>query len=314
MLYIFAVLPVAVLWGLWFSLPLAVVCMLAFNYFFLPPLTRSRCARARTGSRWPCSRRPRSSSASSPRTHGAARRRPSSASASRRSSPRSRPSCCGVARSTRSSTRSRGVPPRSSACPEATIELGTPRRHEGRLPARGAPAGASGRSRRRTAPSRTSTCGAGSCPRSRRCSPSRSSASARARGARGRDAPPQRPRQDGAAARGLARPALAADGDRTAVGALRNETLELTEHDRRELLETIDLDSDRLSRLVADLLDLSRLEAGAAAPEPEIWALDDLVRARGRRRPAASGRVLRRRRVGAGQRRCRPVSSACSRT
>src|SRR4051794_31933969 len=36
-LYIFAVLPIAVVWGLWFSLPLAVLCMLAFNYFFLPP-------------------------------------------------------------------------------------------------------------------------------------------------------------------------------------------------------------------------------------------------------------------------------------
>jgi len=68
-------------------------------------------------------------------------------------------------------------------------------------------------------------------------------------------------------------------GIRTAVGALRSETLELTEQDRRELLETIDLDSERLSRLVADLLDLSRLEAGAAAPDPEIWSLDDLVRA-----------------------------------
>jgi two-component system sensor histidine kinase KdpD len=33
-----------------------------------------------------------------------------------------------------------------------------------------------------------------------------------------------------------------------------------------------------LNRLVADLLDLSRLEAGAAAPQREVWALDDLVR------------------------------------
>lgn len=67
-------------------------------------------------------------------------------------------------------------------------------------------------------------------------------------------------------------------GVRTAVGALRNPTLQLSDLDRAELLETIDLDSERLSRLVGDLLDLSRLEAGAAAPDQELWSLDDLVR------------------------------------
>ena len=36
-LYVFAVLPVAVLWGLWFALPVSVASMLAFNWFFLPP-------------------------------------------------------------------------------------------------------------------------------------------------------------------------------------------------------------------------------------------------------------------------------------
>jgi K+-sensing histidine kinase KdpD len=37
-LYVFAVLPVAVEWGLAFSLPVAVGSMLAFNFFFLPPV------------------------------------------------------------------------------------------------------------------------------------------------------------------------------------------------------------------------------------------------------------------------------------
>src|SRR5690349_14224523 len=36
-LYIFAVLPVAVIWGLRFALPVSVASMLAFNWFFLPP-------------------------------------------------------------------------------------------------------------------------------------------------------------------------------------------------------------------------------------------------------------------------------------
>jgi two-component system, OmpR family, sensor histidine kinase KdpD len=67
-------------------------------------------------------------------------------------------------------------------------------------------------------------------------------------------------------------------GVRTAVGALRNPTLQLSEGDRKELLETIELDTERLSRLVGDLLDLSRLEAGAAAPDQELWSLDDIAR------------------------------------
>jgi two-component system sensor histidine kinase KdpD len=64
----------------------------------------------------------------------------------------------------------------------------------------------------------------------------------------------------------------------TAVGALRNETLSLGADDRRDLLDTIAVDAERLGRLVVDLLDLSRLESGAAEPHAEVWALDDLVR------------------------------------
>ncbi|HZQ16437.1 MAG TPA: ATP-binding protein [Gaiellaceae bacterium] len=64
----------------------------------------------------------------------------------------------------------------------------------------------------------------------------------------------------------------------TAVGALRNEALVFTDADRRELLDTIAVDAERLARLVGDLLDLSRLEAGGAEPERELWSLDELVR------------------------------------
>jgi two-component system sensor histidine kinase KdpD len=66
-------------------------------------------------------------------------------------------------------------------------------------------------------------------------------------------------------------------GITTAIGALRNETLVFSDDDRRELLDTIAVDADRLSRLVGDLLDLSRLEAGGAEPALEVWALDELV-------------------------------------
>jgi K+-sensing histidine kinase KdpD len=47
--------------------------------------------------------------------------------------------------------------------------------------------------------------------------------------------------------------------------------------EREELLESIRLQAGRLDRLVSNLLDLSRLEAGAAAPELEVWPVDGLV-------------------------------------
>jgi two-component system sensor histidine kinase KdpD len=65
---------------------------------------------------------------------------------------------------------------------------------------------------------------------------------------------------------------------RTAVGALRKADLALSAVDRDELLETIDVETSRLTRIVGDLLDLSRLEAGSAAPSPAVWEIDELVR------------------------------------
>jgi two-component system sensor histidine kinase KdpD len=67
-------------------------------------------------------------------------------------------------------------------------------------------------------------------------------------------------------------------GIRTAIGALRNQSLTLDDAGRKDLLEAIDEGSARLDRLVSDLLDLTRLEAGSADPQSEVWSLDDLVR------------------------------------
>lgn len=47
--------------------------------------------------------------------------------------------------------------------------------------------------------------------------------------------------------------------------------------DREELLASIRLQARRLDRLVANLLDLSRLEAGAATPVIELWTVDGLL-------------------------------------
>jgi two-component system sensor histidine kinase KdpD len=47
--------------------------------------------------------------------------------------------------------------------------------------------------------------------------------------------------------------------------------------ERDELLDAIRVQAGKLDRLVGNLLDLSRLEAGAAAPELEVWPVDGLV-------------------------------------
>jgi two-component system sensor histidine kinase KdpD len=64
---------------------------------------------------------------------------------------------------------------------------------------------------------------------------------------------------------------------RAATEGLESVSLELDEADRAGLLETIRLETARLERLVANLLDLSRLEAGAARPQPELWPVDELI-------------------------------------
>jgi two-component system sensor histidine kinase KdpD len=63
----------------------------------------------------------------------------------------------------------------------------------------------------------------------------------------------------------------------TALGSLRSGSLALTEQDRGDLLEAIAVELERLKRLVENLLDLSRLQAGAAEPVPELWTPEQLL-------------------------------------
>jgi two-component system, OmpR family, sensor histidine kinase KdpD len=64
---------------------------------------------------------------------------------------------------------------------------------------------------------------------------------------------------------------------RAATDGLTTASLELDADDRAALLSTIDAEAKRLERLVGNLLDLSRLEVGAAAPRLELWTIEDLV-------------------------------------
>ena len=63
----------------------------------------------------------------------------------------------------------------------------------------------------------------------------------------------------------------------TASEVLRELGDSLSEDDRDELVAAILAQVQRLDRLVANLLELSRLEAGAAIPTRELWTVDGLV-------------------------------------
>ncbi len=66
-------------------------------------------------------------------------------------------------------------------------------------------------------------------------------------------------------------------GIKAASSALRSADLELTEADRAELVETVDASADRLVALVNNLLDMSRLQAGAVTPVLGPSDLPDVV-------------------------------------
>jgi two-component system sensor histidine kinase KdpD len=64
---------------------------------------------------------------------------------------------------------------------------------------------------------------------------------------------------------------------RAAAGSLLDESVSWTEDERTAALRSIDLEAERMNRLVRNLLDLSRIEGGALHPELEPHDLDDLL-------------------------------------
>ena len=60
-------------------------------------------------------------------------------------------------------------------------------------------------------------------------------------------------------------------------GALANPELQLDAADRESLISTIREEAQRLDRVVGNLLDLSRLQAGVTERNPELWSVDELV-------------------------------------
>ena len=64
---------------------------------------------------------------------------------------------------------------------------------------------------------------------------------------------------------------------KASASTLRSAHADVTPADREELLELIDNQTDRLDRLVTNLLDLSRVQAGALELRNQPIAVDDLV-------------------------------------
>jgi two-component system sensor histidine kinase KdpD len=64
---------------------------------------------------------------------------------------------------------------------------------------------------------------------------------------------------------------------KAAIGSLRDPELRLSEQDTGELLETVEMSSDRLAGLVDNLLDSSRLATGAVEPNMRPVGYDEVV-------------------------------------
>ena len=80
---------------------------------------------------------------------------------------------------------------------------------------------------------------------------------------------------------------------KASVSGLRQPGAAYTDEDRAELLAAIEEEADRLTGLVADLLDASRLEAGAMAPDRRPHDLAELIdTVVGRLAPRLKGRHL----------------------
>jgi two-component system sensor histidine kinase KdpD len=280
-LYVFAVLPIAVIWGLRLALPVSVASMLAFNWFFLPPIHTFTIAESEN---WFALAVYLATAVVVSELAARARRRAAAAEQRERESALLAELATELLRGRELGDELGEVGSRTASVlgvPEATIELGSVHR----------PPPNSSPHLLEVADRTVGTIytPAGSDPNVAALHRFLPAFSALLAVAVERD----RLEREALEAEALRRSDLVKTallravshdlrspltGIRTAVGALRNPTLHLSDDDRTELLETIDLDSDRLSRLVGDLLDLSRLEAGGAAPEPELWTLDDLVR------------------------------------
>jgi two-component system sensor histidine kinase KdpD len=270
-LYILAVLPVAVVWGLAYSVPVAVASMLAFNFFFLPPLYTFTIADSRNwfalavfvvtaivvselaaGAR----RRARESALLAEIATSLLRRGEVGRDLDRIAADAAQALQVERARI----EVGRGGPAGPGAFPLAvedrrvgTIYLERPRQ-----------AGAA--ARRRLLPGLASLLGV-AIDRERLAREAMEAEALRRSDA-------MKTALLRAVSHDLRTPLMAI---LTSASALSRSDLELGDEDREDLAATILTEAERLDRLVGNLLDLSRLQAGGAQPEPGLWPVDELV-------------------------------------
>ena len=80
---------------------------------------------------------------------------------------------------------------------------------------------------------------------------------------------------------------------RAAAGSLADPAIELAEDERRATARSIDVEAERMNRMVGDLLDMSRIQGGALVAEIEVIPLDAiLLPAVERARAAHAGRPI----------------------
>jgi two-component system sensor histidine kinase KdpD len=64
---------------------------------------------------------------------------------------------------------------------------------------------------------------------------------------------------------------------KASASSLLQEDVQWNDEERRSFALAIEREADRLNRLVANLLDMSRIEAGALKPEKEWYPIDELI-------------------------------------
>ena len=279
-LYVFVVLPVAVVWGMAYAIPVAVASMLAFNFFFLEPLYTFTLT---DGQNWVALAVYLVSAVVVSQLAARARRRAAEAEQREHEAALLARVSATLLESVRVEEELRGIA--ADAARTLGLDAATDR---ARRPGRG-------------------RCGAHTATESG--GPGRRSAVRRREGSASTRARPERvlPALATLLAAAVDRERLAqralevealrrSDAAKTtilrsvshdlrspltairaAAEALANPVVMLSEADEARLVETVAAETRRLSRLVDDLLDLSRLEAGASPPEPELWTVDDLV-------------------------------------
>lgn len=279
-LYVFAVLPIAAFWGLAYAIPVAIGSMLAFNFLFLPPLYTFTLA---DGQNWVALVVYLVSAVVVSELAVRARRRAAESEQREREASFLARASATLLESVRVEDELRGIAvdaarvlgagdvrielgdPRTAEPPEQSFDLDAGDRRIGRLVVEGEPR-VDSEIAGRVLPGLASLLAvAGDRERL-------AQRALEAETLRRSDAVKTAVLRS--VSHDLRSPLTAI---RAATEALTNPLLELSDEDEAGLFETMATESKRLSRLVDNLLDLSRLEVGAASPHIELWTLDDLV-------------------------------------